>query len=109
MGSKIIRSSVGGLMDSALPSEEQDLVRKILKQNIEEGVEFHDLRTRQAGAGRFIAFHLIVPSYWSVQRGHDLLDKIEAEIQRALPDTTIDSHIEPNIDAENKNASTGNS
>jgi divalent metal cation (Fe/Co/Zn/Cd) transporter len=59
------------------------------------GIHHHALRTRQAGSRSFISFHIQVPGRWSVQRGHDLLEGIEADLRRALPDATIFTHIEP--------------
>ena len=60
-----------------------------------EGVRFHALRTRQAGAWRFIDFHVLVPGSWSVQRGHDLLERIEEEVRAAVPNSTVFTHLEP--------------
>jgi divalent metal cation (Fe/Co/Zn/Cd) transporter len=58
-------------------------------------VRYHALRTRQAGARRFISFHILVPGQWSVQRGHDLLEKIEEEVRAAVPNSSVDTHLEP--------------
>ena len=46
------------------------------------GVEYHALRTRQAGARRFVSFHVLVPGAWTVQQGHELVERIEAELRR---------------------------
>jgi divalent metal cation (Fe/Co/Zn/Cd) transporter len=53
------------------------------------------LRTRQAGARRFISVHVLVPGAWTVQRGHHLLEAIEHDIRSALPNTTVFTHLEP--------------
>jgi divalent metal cation (Fe/Co/Zn/Cd) transporter len=58
-------------------------------------VRYHALRTRQAGARRFISVHILVPGNWSVQRGHDLLEQIEETIRDAVPDSVVDTHLEP--------------
>jgi cation diffusion facilitator family transporter len=95
VGLGLLRRSVGGLMDAALPAEEQDRVRQILDGYAGQGVHYHALRTRQAAARRFVSFHVLVPGGWSVRRGHELLKQMETEIQAALKNTTIFTHIEP--------------
>ncbi len=47
-------------------------------------IEFHSLRTRQAGPRRFISMHVLVPGDWTVQHGHDVLETIEREIRGQL-------------------------
>lgn len=94
-GIKIVRNSVSGLMDAALPAEEQNAVRAVLAQHLKAGVECHALRTRQSGARRFVSLHVLVPGVWTVQRGHQLLESIEADLCRALPNVTVFTHLEP--------------
>jgi len=94
-GSRILRDSVAGLMDAALPASELALLRQLLDRYTVEGVEYHALRTRRAGANRFVSVHVLVPPDWSVQQGHDLLERIEAEIRRALPPVSVLTHLEP--------------
>jgi divalent metal cation (Fe/Co/Zn/Cd) transporter len=63
------------------------------------GLTYHALRTRQAGARKFVDFHLLVPGTWSVQEAHDFTERIEAAIREALPGAEVTVHIEP-IEAE---------
>ena len=93
-GVRIVRMSALGLMDTALSVDEQNLVRKALEQYTENGVEYHALRTRQSGSRRFVSVHIIVPGRWTVQRGHRLLESIEADIRNALQSVTIFTHLE---------------
>ncbi len=94
-GSSLIRRSLLGLLDTALPEELRDRIARILAHHQTAGVEFHALRTRQAGSWRFISFHILVPGDWTVQRGHDLLESIEEEIRAAIPNCTVFTHLEP--------------
>lgn len=94
-GARILRQSVAGLMDAALPPAELALLRALLDRYAADGIEYHALRTRQSGARRFVSVHVLVPPEWSVQQGHDLLERIEADIRRALPPATVDTHLEP--------------
>lgn len=90
----IMRRSVGGLMDVAISPKDLEAVRKIFLTYEANGVKFHALRTRQAGARRFISVHVLVPGDWTVHRGHELLEQIEADIRRAVSDSTIFTHLE---------------
>jgi len=93
-GFQIMRNSVLGLMDTALPVEEQIILQKVLEQHLQTGVQYHALRTRQSGARRFISLHVLVPGIWTVQRGHQLLERIEADIRHALPTAAVFTHLE---------------
>lgn len=95
-GGRILRDSVAGLMDASLPVGEQSLLQQLLDGHAAaHGIDYHALRTRRAGAHRFVSVHVLVPSDWTVQRGHDLLEQIEADIRRALPPVTVLTHLEP--------------
>jgi cation diffusion facilitator family transporter len=94
-GSRIVRESVSGLMDAALPAAEHEILRKVLEPYAGEGVHYHALRSRQSGARRFVSLHVLVPAEWTVQHGHDTLERIEADIRRALPPITVFTHLEP--------------
>jgi cation diffusion facilitator family transporter len=95
-GVQLMRRSALGLLDSAIPQEERQQVAEILNRYAPQGVQYHSLRTRQAGQRRFISVHVLVPGKWTVQRGHNLLEQIEREVRNALPGpTTILTHLEP--------------
>ncbi len=94
-GVRLVRRSTLGLMDTALEPDVVDEVEKVLADHEGQGLRYHALRTRQAGARSFISFHVQVPGDWSVQRGHDLLETIEAEIRAVVPSAVVFTHIEP--------------
>lgn len=97
-GLRLVGASVGGLMDVALPPADVEAVRRALDAAVarEEGaVRYHALRTRRSGARSFVSFHVQVPGRWSVQRGHDLLEAIEAEVRQRLPEAAVFTHLEP--------------
>jgi cation diffusion facilitator family transporter len=94
-GFHLVRRSAAGLMDAALPPHEQATVKAALAKHEASGVRFHAVRTRQAAARRFVSLHALVPDEWTVQRGHDLLSRIEADIREALPGTSVETHLEP--------------
>lgn len=94
-GVGLVRRSMLGLLDTSLPSEELETIQAVLKRYEGDGIRFHALRTRQAGARRFVSLHVLVPGDWSVQHGHTLLEQIEYEIGVALPNTNVMTHLEP--------------
>lgn len=94
-GISIVRESALGLMDTALPVKEQEILKKVLEPYTQKGVQYHALRTRQSGSRRFASMHVLVPDTWTVQHGHQLLENIEADIRHALPSITVFTHLEP--------------
>jgi cation diffusion facilitator family transporter len=94
-GFGIVRRSVLGLMDTVLPADELLAVRAALDSHLNDGVQYHALRTRQAGARRFVSVHVLVPGAWSVRQGHDLLEGVEARIRLVVPNVTVTTHLEP--------------
>jgi cation diffusion facilitator family transporter len=94
-GWRLVRSSVSGLMDCALPDEDQQAIEAVLARYRREGARFHALRTREAGARRFVSVHVLVPGSWTVQDGHDLLERLEADIDAALDGAVVFTHLEP--------------
>ncbi len=94
-GWKLIRVSVGGLMDEAVPAETLDRIRTIISENAEGAIEAHDVRTRHAGRMTFVEFHLVVPGAMAVSESHAICDRIEKALRSAMPDTHIAIHVEP--------------
>jgi len=94
-GVRIVRSSILGLMDTALPEAEQARIVDILEGYVSDEVQYHALRTRRAGPRRFVSVHVLVPGEWTVDRGHELLERIEAELRGSLPMMSVLTHLEP--------------
>jgi cation diffusion facilitator family transporter len=98
-GVQLLGRSAGGLMDHALGPAEQAEIQAVLDAHREDGVEFHALRTRQAGRRAFVSLHLLVPGAWTVQQGHDLAERVERDLRERLPYATVFTHVEPREDA----------
>ncbi|MBI2308333.1 MAG: cation transporter [Rhodocyclales bacterium] len=94
-GWRLVHRSASGLMDVALPPEQHAAVVAVLETYRGQGIDYHALRTRQAGARSFITVHVLVPGAWSVQQGHDLLEEVEAKIRNAVPYASVLTHLEP--------------
>ena len=93
-GFNIVRRSIIGLMDVALPIEDLSAVEKVLKSYVGDAIQFHALWTRHAGSRKFVSVHVLVPGNWSVQHGHQLLERIEGDIRTALPGSIVFTHLE---------------
>jgi cation diffusion facilitator family transporter len=94
-GWTLIGRSFQGLMDRAIPDEDQEKIIAVLSTLHDRGCDYHALRTRVAGAKSFVDVHVLVPGRLSVQEGHDLVENLENEIQAKLPHVEVLTHLEP--------------
>ncbi|MBT3189955.1 MAG: cation transporter [Anaerolineae bacterium] len=95
-GIKLIRRSVDGLMDASLLPEEMQAVEDVLdKYRNEYEIDFHALRTRQAGARHFISVHVLVPGAWTVHDAHHIAEDIEGDIRAVVQNSVAFTHLEP--------------
>jgi cation diffusion facilitator family transporter len=95
-GLHLVGRSASGLLDTAIPAEDREKITRVLGTYGGDQIEFHSLRTRQAGPRRFISMHVLVPGTWTVQHGHDVLENIEREIRASFDTpTTVFTHLEP--------------
>lgn len=95
IGWRLAKRSAEGLMDAALPITQRETLEATLDRYRSKGFRFHAVRTRQAGMRSFVSMHVLVPGDWTVQRGHDLLERIEADVRAALPRCSVFTHLEP--------------
>ena len=98
IGWQLLQRSANGLMDVALPPETLKVIEEVMNTYHGEGIGFDDLRTRQAGALAFARLNVLVPGDWSVQKGHDYAERIEADLRAAVPHLRVITHLEPRND-----------
>ena len=94
-GWHLMQRSAAGLMDISLSAEKLEQLEALLAGYRRQGLDFHALRTRQAGSRVFVTLHVLVPGDWTVQLGHDWAERIEADIRQLLPHAHITTHLEP--------------
>jgi divalent metal cation (Fe/Co/Zn/Cd) transporter len=94
-GVSLIRRASAGLMDHALSTAEQEVLLGTLEPYRQDGVVLHSIRTRRAGQRSFVSLHVLVPGDWTVQQGHDLSERLEADIRSVLPGSWVTTHTEP--------------
>ena len=94
-GWRLLRESVGGLMDEAVPPATMERIRRIVAEQASGAIEAHDLRSRHAGRHTFLEFHLVVPGDMRVSESHEICDRIEAALKAELEGAIITIHVEP--------------
>jgi cation diffusion facilitator family transporter len=96
-GTKILARSWGVLVDEALPDAEQDAIREAIEAFAGRGVVgYHQLRTRRAGARRYVDLHVQFRSGTSLEDAHGTAHALQDEIERRLPGgTDVLIHLEP--------------
>lgn len=87
--------SARDLVDVGLPTDEVEEVRKHITAFAPTIRGIHRLRTRKAGASRFVEFHIRVDATMSVDESHRIADMITCSIKQHYPGTTVTIHIEP--------------
>ncbi len=106
VGWRLVRDSVGGLMDEAIPEHELADIRSALNYALEDlasdgkVLEIHDLRTRRAGPRTFVEFHLVVPGTTSVEQAHQICDRLENALRASLDGVRTTIHVEPDHKAK---------
>ena len=95
VGVQLVRRAVAGLLDSSLSVQELDDIRTILDAFRTDRIDFHALRTRRAGRSAFVQVHVLVPGEWTVRKGHQLLEDVEAAIRQRVPGARVITHLEP--------------
>ena len=91
--SRLIRRNVDVLMDRA-PADAEEAARAAIAR-IVPPVELSRLRLRQAAGRTFADVVISVPPGSAVGQGHAVADRVEAELERALPGSDVVVHVEP--------------
>jgi len=95
---ELTSEAVTYLLDGSLPKEEEKTITSIIEQMTPQVMNFHNFKTRKAGAERFVEFHLVVNKSLSVKDAHDICDEITGRIKVNFPKTEVMIHTEPCLD-----------
>ena len=101
-GWRIVRDSIGGLMDEAVPFETRARLEKSISEAMDGALEFHDLRARRAGVRLFVELHLVVPGTMTVADSHAVCDRIEQAIQASQRSADVVIHVEPESERQGR-------
>ena len=99
-GVRLMRESVGGLMDEAVTAEVERQIREVIASNAAGAIEAHDVKTRTAGRVTFIEFHLVVPATMTVAASHEICDRLETALTKAVQGAEVLIHVEPEGEAK---------
>ncbi len=99
IGLRVIRQSVGGLMDESAAPEVLGRIEAAIRAAITASspgpASFGDLRTRHAGSRLFVELTLTVDGGTTVEAAHALCDRIEEAVTAAVDGAEVMVHVEP--------------
>jgi len=94
MGKEVILKSGNGLMDRYSPEVEVK-IQELLNQHKPNFIDYHNLRTRSSGNRIYAELHLSVKGEVSVKEAHDFTEHLQEDLQKEMPEITLNIHIEP--------------
>jgi cation diffusion facilitator family transporter len=94
---RLMRRNVDVLMDR-VPDEAEAAARGAIER-LQPGVQLRRLRMRQAGGRHFADVVIGVSPDAAVGQGHAAADAVEDAVQRALPESDVVVHVEPQDEA----------
>ena len=96
VGFKLIRESLGGLLDESDPKVEREICALLDREVAERGLSYHNLRHRHSGRTHWVEFHLVFDDALTVGQAHAAATHIEASVASLLhSDGRVISHLEP--------------
>ncbi len=95
-GTRLLRSSSRVLVDEALPEAELAVIREELLAFGPRGIlGYHKLRTRSAGARRYVDLHVQFRSGTTLEEAHATAHDLQDGISARLPNADVLIHLEP--------------
>lgn len=94
-GIKIVRYSVGTLMDERDDDVVEELVEKFEKCRKPGIIDIHNMRMIRSGHFTHIDAHVVLPEYWDVKDAHEFLTEFEREVFTKEFEGELAFHIDP--------------
>jgi cation diffusion facilitator family transporter len=95
-GGKLIRQSVGGLMDEADRTYEPQFHKALEEETRRRGLKYHEVRSRVSGTTMWAEFHLLFPTGTTVEKAHAQATEIERALKASSPIfLNVTTHLEP--------------
>jgi cation diffusion facilitator family transporter len=91
----VLKKSFPQLIDVKLPEDEERIIDSCIKEHMGEIAGYHELRTRKAGSDRLIELHVVMPADTSVEKAHQICDRLEDDIKSRLSNAKVTIHVEP--------------
>lgn len=86
--------AVDNLMDREWPDDKRQHFVELAAKHPELS-NLHDLRTRTSGLRDFVQFHVDMPEDMSVGAAHDIIERVEEDLQSHFPAMELLIHIDP--------------
>jgi len=93
-GYKLIRESIGGLMNEVDQQKLDKLTDKLISIKKDYWINIHELRFWQSGDRVFIDFHLILPYFFNIKQTHEEEAFIRKELQKDFERTDLKVHLD---------------
>ncbi len=95
-GYKLVRQSIRGLMQERDDVLLEKIIPALNKIRRDDLIEIHKLRTWSAGNFHYVDFHLIIPSYYTIEESHKIQRTI-TELLRSEMDSYLQTmiHFDP--------------
>lgn len=95
-GVKIIRKSIGGLMDEANEEVLEKVVNILKNHKKRDWIDIHNMRIQEYGSDIHIDCHLTLPNYWNLEKVHETVHEFEEILGREFPSNVeIFIHVDP--------------
>ena len=93
-GYKLIRESIGGLMNETDKAMLDKIVLKLNSIRREHWIDIHHLRFWKSGDKVFVDFHLTLPYYFTIRESHIEEEFIEEQLESSIPNTEVRIHLD---------------
>ena len=95
-GGRLVRASIGGLMDEAETGVLKEILAVIKERRKAEWIDVHHLRSWRSGDRRYVDLHLTVPRYWDIERAHTAQHAFEETVLTHLgAEGDVIIHLDP--------------
>lgn len=94
IGLKVTHGSLHGLLDTRLPAEEEEVVKRIVSR-VTPFLELKEIVSRKAGPVRYLDLTLTVCRWETVDEIHRRCDELEDRIEEHFPGARVFIHPEP--------------
>ena len=94
-GYKLIRRSVGGLMDESDLKKVEEVVAILNENRHDSWIDIHNLRTQTYGHELHIDCHITLPYYYELNKVHDEISELDTLINQKGINTEFFIHTDP--------------
>lgn len=93
-GYRLMRESIGGLMNETDPETLEKIVNNIAKMRNTYWIDIHHLRFWKSAEKVFIDFHLTIPYYFEIKTSHQEEETIVANLNKIFPEAQVRIHFD---------------